>query len=67
MKISDPLGKVYTHTMFKKRSYDMRGGNGNGGEIPEGNINFVYNSNSFDSKSSRRQNLLTQYIIKIEF
>ena len=25
MKISDPLGKVYTHTMFKKRnsSYDM--------------------------------------------
>ena len=36
MKISDPLGKVYTHTMFKKRSYDMRGGNGNGGDIPEG-------------------------------
>lgn len=25
MKISDPLGKVYTHTMFKKRSsYDMK-------------------------------------------
>ena len=24
MKISDPLGKVYTHTMFKKKSYDMR-------------------------------------------
>ena len=47
MKISDPLGKVYTHTMFKKRSYDMRGGNGNGGEIPEGNIYFVYNSKSF--------------------
>ena len=47
MKISDPLGKVYTHTMFKKRSYDMRGGNGNGGEIPEGNIYFVYNSKPF--------------------
>ena len=54
MKISDPLGKVYTHTMFKKRSYDMRGGNGNGGEIPEGNINFVYNSNSFDINLSDR-------------
>ena len=38
MKISDPLGKVYTHTMFKKRSYDMRGGTGNGGEIPEGKL-----------------------------
>ena len=50
MKISDPLGKVYTHTMFKKRSYDMRGGNGNGGEIPEGNIYFVYNSKSFYTK-----------------
>ena len=23
MKISDPLGKVYTHTMFKKKSYDI--------------------------------------------
>ena len=23
MKISDPLGKVYTHTMFKKKSYDF--------------------------------------------
>ena len=42
MKISDPLGKVYTHTMFKKRSYDMRGGNGNGGEIPEGKYIYEY-------------------------
>lgn len=25
MKISDPLGKVYTHTMFKKKSYELRG------------------------------------------
>ena len=26
MKISDPLGKVYTHTMFKKKkTYDVRG------------------------------------------
>ena len=24
MKISDPLGKVYTHTMFKKKSYEMK-------------------------------------------
>ncbi len=23
MKISDPLGKVYQHTMFKKKSYNM--------------------------------------------
>lgn len=23
MKISDPLGKVYSHTMFRRRSYDM--------------------------------------------
>ena len=23
MKISDPLGKVYTHTMFKKKSYNI--------------------------------------------
>ena len=26
MKISDPLGKVYTHTMFKKKSYELRSG-----------------------------------------
>ena len=31
MKISDPLGKVYTHTMFKKKKgYDMRGDRGGG-------------------------------------
>ena len=28
MKISDPLGKVYTHTMFKKKSYDIAAGAG---------------------------------------
>ncbi len=27
MKISDPLGKVYSHTMFRRRSYDMQEGN----------------------------------------
>ena len=46
MKISDPLGKVYTHTMFKKRSYDMRGGNSNAADIPEG-IKWQYCNNIF--------------------
>ena len=32
MKISDPLGKVYTHTMFKKKSYDIPQ---NGGEVDQ--------------------------------
>lgn len=27
MKISDPLGKVYSHTMFRRRSYDMHDDN----------------------------------------
>ena len=30
MKISDPLGKVYTHTMFKKKSYELRDGDSDG-------------------------------------
>ena len=50
MKISDPLGKVYTHTMFKKRSYDMRGGNGNGGEIPEGKYIYEYDYNHYENE-----------------
>ena len=50
MKISDPLGKVYTHTMFKKRSYDMRGGNGNGGEIPEGKYIYKYVYNYYENE-----------------
>ncbi len=29
MKISDPLGKVYSHTMFRRRSYDMHEENDN--------------------------------------
>ena len=33
MKISDPLGKVYTHTMFKKKSYN----------IPKGTRNVLNN------------------------
>ena len=27
MKISDPIGKVYQHSMFKKKSYNVPKGN----------------------------------------
>ena len=45
----------------------MRGGNGNGGEIPEGNIYFVYNSTSFYTNFFKTVEFMTQYIIEIEF